>query len=110
VAATVQIVDRGAAGDLAFRVVDVTLDASYPAGGYPLGAKDFGLGLNGTIYLVLGAISKTAGWECGWDYTNNKLQVFDSSGGVGAAAVQVVGGVVLTGVVVRLLAMGKGTG
>jgi ABC-type uncharacterized transport system permease subunit len=109
-AATPQIVDRGAAGDLAFRIVDVTLDGNYPAGGYPLTAQQLALGLNGLIYLVLGSGSKTAGWESGWDYTNNKLQVFDSSGAASVAMHEVAPSTVLTGVVCRLLVMGKGQG
>ena len=109
-AATAVVVDRGAAGDLAFRIVDVTLDAAPPVGGYALAPRDFGLGLNGVIYFVsAGGASKTGGWEAAWDYTNNKLQIFDSSGAAGAGMVGVTG-VNLSAVVVRLLVMGKGHG
>jgi hypothetical protein len=110
VAAVATVVDRGAAGDLFFRLVDVTLDASYPAGGYPLAAKDLGFGTNGAVFFVDSPMSKTGGWLIGWDYTNGKLQVFDSSGAAGAATVQLTGGQSLTGVVVRLFCMGKGQG
>lgn len=109
-AASPSIVDRGAAGDLAFRVVDVTLDASYPAGGYALTPRDLGFGANGVIFGVFGSGSKTAGWMVGWDYTNNKLQVFDGSGAANVAMHEVAAATVLTGVVVRLLAFGKGHG
>jgi ABC-type uncharacterized transport system permease subunit len=111
VAATVAIIDRGAAGDLFFRVVDVTLDGSYPAGGYPLAAKDLGFGTNGLVYMVdPGTVSKTGGWLAGFDSTNSKLQVFDASSAVNVALHEVAAATVLTGVVVRLLAFGKGQG
>jgi hypothetical protein len=109
-AATSVIVDRGAAGDLFFRVVDVTFDGSYPAGGYALTPQQMGLGTNGVVFLVLGAISKTAGWLLGWDYTNNKLQVFDGSGVASAAQHEVAAATSLTGVVARIFVMGKGQG
>jgi hypothetical protein len=110
-AAAAQIVDRGAAGDLNFRIVDVTLDGNYPAGGYPLAPRDFGFGLNGTIFMIdPGTVSKTGGWLAGWDYTNNKLQVFDGSGAANVAQHEVAAATVLTGVIVRCLAFGKGVG
>jgi len=108
-AATTQIVRRGASGDE--RIVDVTLDSSYPAGGYPLASKDLGFGQSGRIDFVdSGGGSKTGGWEAAWDYTNNKLQVFDSSGAANVAMHEVAGGTSLTGVVVRLLVRGAGAG
>lgn len=109
-AATPTIVDRGAAGDLFFRVVDVLLDASYPAGGYALTPQQCGFGLNGTILMVIGDMSKTGGWDIGWDYTNSKLQVFDGSGAANGAAHEVIATTVLTGVTARLLMLGKGQG
>lgn len=109
-AASASIVDRGAAGDLFFRVVDVTLDNSYPAGGYPLTAQQLGLGANGVIFFVDGSMSKTGGWTTAWDYTNGKLQVFDGSGAANAANHEVIATTNLATVVIRLLVMGKGQG
>lgn len=109
-AATPTIVRRGAAGDLFERIVDVALDNSYPAGGYALTPQQLGFGLNGSIVLVDGIASKTGGWEAAWDYTNGKLQVFDSSGAVNAAMHEVAAATNLTGVVVRLLVKGIGQG
>ena len=108
-AATPTIVDRGAAGDLAFRIVDVLLDASYPAGGYALTPQQLGFGANGTVYFVDASVSKTAGWMVGWDYTNGKLQVFDGSGAANVAMHEVSGSN-LSAVTVRVLAYGKGHG
>jgi hypothetical protein len=109
-AAAAAIVDRGAAGDLFTRVVDVTLDGSYPAGGYPLTPQQLGLGANGQIMFVDANYSKVGGWECAWDYTNGKLQVFDGSGAANAAAHEVIATTVLTGVIARLMVWGKGQG
>jgi hypothetical protein len=109
-AATTQIVRRGASGDLFERLVDVTLDANYPAGGYALTPQQLGFGLNGQIVLADAVASKTGGWEAGWDYTNGKLQVFDSSGAANVAQHEVAGGTVLTGVVIRGLFKGIGSG
>jgi hypothetical protein len=109
-AASAAIVDRGAAGDLFTRIVDITLDGSYPAGGYPLTAQQLGLGTNGVILFVDGTGSKTGGWIVAWDYTNGKLQVFDGSGAANVAMHEVAAATVLTGVVARLLVWGKGQG
>lgn len=109
-AAATQIIRRGASGDMFERMVDVTLDANYPAGGYPLTPQQLGFGLNGQVIMVNGAASKTGGWEVGWDYTNSKLQVFDSSAAANVAMHEVGAGTVLTGVVVRLQAKGVGSG
>jgi|SRR5215471_3427552 len=109
-AASPAIIKRGAAGDLFFRIVDITLDASYPTGGYPLTPAQFGFGQNGVIFMVDGNLSKTGGWLAAWDYTNAKLQVFDSSGAANAAQHEVAAATPLTGVVVRLIAYGQGQG
>jgi hypothetical protein len=107
-AASATVVRRGASGDE--RIVDVTLDSSYPAGGYPLTSKDLGFGGSGRIDLVDVSMSKTGGWEAAWDYTNSKLQVFDSSAAANAVAHEVIATTVLTGVVVRLFVKGSGQG
>jgi len=108
-AATTTIVRRGASGDE--RIVDVTLDSSYPAGGYPLASKDLGFGGSGRIdFVSAGGASKTGGWEAAWDYTNSKLQIFDSSGAAAAVMHECTAGTSLAGVVVRLSVKGSGQG
>jgi len=110
-AATPVIVNRGAAGDLFSRIVDVTLDSNYPAGGYPLTPQQLGFGLNGSIQFVdAGTVSKAGGWLVGWDYTNGKLQVFDGSGAASAVMHEIAAATSLAGVVVRLQVFGKGQG
>lgn len=110
-AASAATIKRGAAGDMFFRIVDVTLDNSYPAGGYALAPAALGLGASGTVFMVDAAtVSKTGGWLCGWDYTNSKLQVFDGSGAASLAMHEIGAGTSLAGVVVRLFVMGFGQG
>jgi len=110
-AATPVIVNRGAAGDLFSRIVDITLDAAYPAGGYALTPQQLGFGANGTILFVdAGTVSKATGWLVGWNYSTGKLQVFDGSGAASTAMSEVGANTVLTGVVVRCQCYGKGQG
>jgi hypothetical protein len=109
-AATALVRKRGASGDLFERLVDISLDANYPAGGYPLTPQQLGFGASGQVQFVDADASMTGGWQVGWDYTNSKLQVFDGSGAAGAAMHEVAGGTVLTGVTVRMLCKGYGQG
>lgn len=106
--ATPTVVLRGADG--VTRVVDVLLDNSYPTGGYALTAKQLGFGTNGVVYAVLGAFSKTAGWLVAWDYTNSKLQVFDSSGSASAASHEAASTTDVSAVTARLVVIGQGQG
>jgi hypothetical protein len=110
-AATVNIVDRGAAGDLFFRIVDITLDNSYPAGGYPLTPQQLGFGANGQIIMGDSAtVSRTGGWLVGWDSVNQKLQVFDGSGAANAVMHEIAAATSLVGVIARMIVFGKGQG
>jgi len=109
-AASASVVSRGAAGELFFRLVDVTLDGSYPTGGYPLVPKEIGFGTNGVTSHVDGAMSKSGGWSVGYDHATGKLQVFDGSGAANVAGHEVAAATVLTGVVARLMIWGKGQG
>jgi len=109
-AATAQVIRRWAVGDLFNRLVDVTLDGSYPTGGYPLTPQQLGFGTNGSIVFVDAPMSRTGGWMLGWDYTNSKLQVFDGSAAANVAMHEVAAATVLTGVVARLLISGVGQG
>src|SRR5215813_4914165 len=109
-AATVTVVRRGSSGDQFVRTVDVTCDNAYPAGGYPITPAQLGFGTNGVIDFVASALSKAGGWECGWNYTTNKLQVFDSSGAANAASVEITTATAVNGVVFRLRVYGSGQG
>lgn len=56
---------------LSLRVLTVSLDNSYPTGGYALAASDFNFT---TLYAVL--VSSRAGYQLTWDAANSKLMVF----------------------------------
>lgn len=97
------------AGDLSIRMVDVTLDAAYAAGGYTLTPKDMGFGTNGTILLVLSGLAD--GFLTEWDEAASKLKIRDYSTAADAAAREVTNALAgLNGVVVRCIAFGIGHG
>lgn len=101
---------RGSAGDLAFRVVDITLDTDYPAGGWPLSAQSLGFGSNGTVFFVL-TPGVRGGFHYEYDHVNRKLIARDSSGGVGAVTPEAATGLdALNNLVLRVLAFGDGHG
>lgn len=103
------IKDRSAFGDLFVRVADITLDAAYAAGGYALTPQLLGFGANGTILHVASGV--VGGFLTEWNPATGKLMVRDSSGGVGAASPEVANSLAaLNGLVVRVVAYGKGQG
>jgi len=103
------IIDRGAFGDLNVRVVDITLDNSYAAGGWALDARSLGFGLNGVIYGVI-PFSDGTGRFVSWDRSANKLMVRDASGAANAATPEITTLTQMNGVVIRALVLGKGHG
>jgi len=110
-ALTYSVVRRGSIGDLNYRIVDVTLDAAYAAGGYALSPQQMGFGSNGSILFVLISGGGADGFLTEWDETNTRLKVRDSSGGVGAATPEVANALAgLNGVKVRVFALGVGHG
>lgn len=100
---------RGSIGDLNYRIVDVTLDAAYAAGGYTLSPQFLGFGSNGTVVFVLSGPAD--GFLTEYDEATGKLKVRDVSSGVGVAAIEVANALAgLSGVVVRIFALGVGHG
>lgn len=69
------------AGNKKIRVRDITLDSSYPTGGYSLLPSDFGLKKiehiqnNVAVASGGGATARTVAY----DYTNQKLQVYTTA-------------------------------
>jgi hypothetical protein len=110
VALAYSIVDRGTAGDLAFRIVDITLDAAYVSpGGYVLSAQSLGFGSNGIIYGVIPM--SNPGFIMDYNPATKSLRVRDASGGVGAATPEAAANLAaLNGLVVRCFVLGKGHG
>lgn len=103
------IVGRGTFGDLFVRVVDVTLDNTYPAGGWPLSAQSLGFGANGVILGVI-PFSDGTGRFVSWDRAANKLMVRDASGAANAASPEITTVAQMNAVVIRCLVLGKGQG
>lgn len=58
---------------------DVTLDNSYPTGGYELAASDFAL-QGGFRILDFSVVNGTVRHYCEWDAANGKLVVKDTAG------------------------------
>lgn len=97
------------AGNLNIRVVDVTLDAAYLAGGYALDTQKMGFGSNGSIVFALAGPAD--GFLTEYDEATGKLKLRDVSSAVGVAAIEVANALAaLNGVVVRVLAYGIGHG
>jgi hypothetical protein len=103
------IIDRGSFGDLNVRVVDITLDNAYPAGGWALSPQSLGFGQNGIVYGVI-LFSDGTGRFVSWDRVNNKLMVRDASGAANAASPEITTATQMSGAVVRAIALGKGHG
>src|SRR5262245_50614474 len=100
--------DRSAFGDLFTRLVDITFDNAYQAGGYTLDARACGFGANGTILSALGS---NGGFFADLSHSTGKLLVRDSSGAGGAVSPEVPNNAAaLNTVVMRLLLLGKGQG
>lgn len=103
------VVGRGTIGDMFVRVVDITLDNAYAAGGWALSAQSLGFGANGTILGVI-PFSDGTGRFLSWDRSANKLMVRDASGAANAATPEITTLTQMNTVVVRCLVLGKGQG
>lgn len=102
------IVRRGSFGDLWYRIVDITLDNAYLAGGYDLDERSVGLGSNGSIDFVLA--SARGGFFTDWNPATGRLMIRDASGVAGAASPEVANANAnINGVVVRCFVIGRGS-
>jgi hypothetical protein len=59
------------------RNIDVTLDTSYPTGGYALTAADVGFT---NLYVVLPMAVSSGGWAAQYDFGTEKLVVWRTAG------------------------------
>jgi hypothetical protein len=91
------------------RVVDVTLDNTYAAGGWVLDPQALGFGKNGVIVAV-NPINDVTGRFLFWDRTTGKLVCRDASGGANAATPEITTLTQMNGVVARCVVYGKGQG
>jgi hypothetical protein len=108
-AITPNIVKRGSAGELFFRVVDILLDNAYPAGGWAISPQQLGFGINGVVYGVI-PLSDQGGFAVSWNRTTNKLMVRDASGAANTLTPEITTATLMNGVTVRVLAFGVGSG
>ena len=100
---------RAAIGDMHVRLVDITLDATYPSGGWALDAKSMGFGLSGQILAVIPVGGAEQGRLLEWDEANNKLLVRDSSGAANAATPEITTVSQMNAAVTRVLVLGRGS-
>lgn len=106
--ATISVKDRNVWGDTPICILDITLDSSYPAGGYPMAETDIPGRIRagvGTMRFVEPNETTAQGYVAQYDYTNKKLRVFRNAAGLGAL-VEVAGGVDLHLVTFRCLIVG----
>ena len=104
------ILGRGSIGDIGVRVVDITMDNAYVAGGWALTAQGLGFGASGTVLAVLPVSSVEQGRLIEYDQVNQKLMVRDASGAANAASPEISTLTQMAGFVLRVLALGRGVG
>lgn len=100
---------RGSIGDIAVRIVDITLTAGYTVNGYLMSSKQLGLGGTGTILMVI-VPGGTAGYFYEWLPATGKLKIRDASGGAAAVTPEIADATALTGLLVRAIVFGQGHG
>ena len=77
---------RNAEGRYWSTIVDITLDSSYPTGGYSIQPKDVGMGLTIFGMEVIGGNATANGRKAHWDTANGKLMLAQDAGAAGAMA------------------------
>jgi hypothetical protein len=103
------IIGRGSIGDIFIRIVDITLDAAYAAGGYTLSTLLSGLGTNGQILAI--GVTGIPGFIAEFVPSTGKLRIRDASGAAGVATPEVANNLAaLNGLVVRAVIYGRGQG
>jgi hypothetical protein len=107
------IVRRETLGGTSFRLVDVTLDNSYPSpGGWAVTPQQLGFGVNGRILMVW-ADAIQDGYLIMWDEAASKIKVFqgDNTNAAAAPGVELTNAsAVMNNKVLRLCAFGDGHG
>lgn len=83
-AITITVAKRDATS-LARRLIVLTLDNSYPTGGWAITPKDVGLGTSGDI-LGVNVIGAPSGYKFEYDLVNDKLMAFQGDNPNAAAA------------------------
>ena len=100
-AAQINWTDNGPADTLRWRTADVTLDASYPTGGYSITPANLGFTKVKAVIIQ----SHTGGYVYEYDVANQKLKAYRQTAATGALA-EVPNTTSLTGIVVHLFVIG----
>jgi hypothetical protein len=108
-APAVSIKRRNAVGDQFERLVELTLDATYPSpGGWPLTPQQLGFGANGVIDSVQVAENRD-GFNFSWNTVTQKL-VARRTGAINVAEEEAPNNLAaLNTLVIRLLVRGRGS-
>ncbi len=85
-AATVNVLETLVLGNRYGKIVEVTADTSYPAGGYPIGIESFGFAVSVDLVIPGPASDGTKLYIAEWDYTNRKLKFYYPQGGGGTGS------------------------
>lgn len=103
------IVERGAFGQMFVRIVDITMDNSYPSGGWLLDPQALGFGKNGVILAVV-PFNDISGRFPFYNVATGKLMIRDASGAANAATPEITTVAQMNTIVLRCLVYGKGQG
>jgi hypothetical protein len=99
---------RDAWGQLSVRIMDITLDGSYAAGGYAVTPQQAGFGQGGVIvYSILPEIN---GYSLEWVPATAKLKVLQNGAGSAPNAEVANNAAGINGLVARVLFLGYGVG
>lgn len=81
-AISVVVKKQSVAGNARLVTADVTLDSSYPTGGYAIAGSD--LGLKGGTIDSADLNASSGGYVPTFDYTNSKIKLFRQTAATGA--------------------------
>lgn len=94
-------------GGVRFKVVTLTLDGSYPTGGYPVTPAQVGFASSIDGMVLGGTANNTTGVVAAWNPTTQKVQAYLSNGASPALLNEAPNTTALTGQVVTGIAWGK---
>lgn len=87
-------------------VSQITLDASYPTGGYALTGQQLGL-TNGIIDFIDAGVSPNGGYLLAYNAATGKLQVFQGAAAINLPAAEVPNATNLSAVTVTVVCTGR---
>ena len=100
---------RDAWGQFEVRIVDITLDANYAAGGYTITPQQAGFGANGVILFAI--LPEIAGYALEWIPATQKMMVKQGGAAVSNPAAEVPNNsAAINGLIPRCLFLGYGNG